>query len=599
MTTSAETKGTIGRYQLVDVAGRGAMGVVYRAKDPLLGRTVALKVITPSVTSDTAAFEDFRKRFLREARAVAQLSHPGIVTVYDLGVDDDGTLYMAQEFIEGESLAAKLRRAAPTLDETVSIVAQVAEGLAYAHERGVVHRDIKPDNILIETGGRAVVTDFGIAHMHASDLTRTGEILGTPHYMSPEQVMGGTIDGRSDLFSVGVLLYRMVSGQLPFEGPSITSICYQIVHATPKALPDAAPIPNSVRRVVTRLLQKDPAQRFADGHELARALDPPEARTRQGASPALQRSAGASAETRVVPAKAARPVPAGTVAMPAPAPPPARSPMREGLKWTVLVSAALLVIAIGKQINDSPAPGHAPAASAPAVPAEPLPAVETAASIRARRAGAAAQPPAPAAADPSASAPGAQTVPGTQAAPPPAPLSAVVYPERDEPGSNSAAPATGAAALPPAPAPAPQHVPRRQRGVDPGHAGGSGASVPSFESGHYEVAVVAPFPNGTFEMTVDGTVMIDHSLVPGPRRGGRQFSGTRATLDLPAGSHEVRVVIRGPQFDGFLERTLEVPAGARDTLWITPRPRTNSITMAERAEGALEGLLSDQGDGLE
>ncbi len=599
MTTSADTKGTIGRYQLVDVAGRGAMGVVYRAKDPLLGRTVALKVITPSVSSDSAAFEEFRKRFLREARAVAQLSHPNIVTVYDLGVDDDGTLYMAQEFIEGESLAARLRRGATTLDETISIVAQVAEGLAYAHERGVVHRDVKPDNILVENGGRAVVTDFGIAHMHASDLTRTGEILGTPHYMSPEQVMGGTIDGRSDLFSVGVLLYRMLAGQLPFEGPSVTSICYQIVHATPKALPDAAPIPNSLRRVVTRLLQKDPAQRFADGHELARALDPPEARTRQGASPALPRAAGASAETRVLPAKAARPAPAGTVVMPAPVRPPARSPMREGLKWAVLVSAGLLLIAIGKQINDSSHAASTPAAAPPTAPAAPQPEIETAASIRARRAAAAQAPAvAPAPADTAAQA----------AASAPAPTSAVVYPERDEPAAPSGTSSVPAPALRgegPARRPfaagtefaRPEH---RQHGSDPARSGAvSAPGGAAFESGHYDIAVVAPFPNGTFEMTVDGTVMVDHALVPGPRRGGRQFSGTRAAIDLPAGSHEVRVVIKGPQFDALLERTLEVPAGARDMLWITPRPRTNTITMAERAEGALEGLLSDQGDSIE
>jgi hypothetical protein len=142
-----------------------------------------------------------------------------------------------------------------------------------------------------------------------------------------------------------------------------------------------------------------------------------------------------------------------------------------------------------------------------------------------------------------------------------------------------------------------QHGPRRQHGADPSRPGT--AAVPggaAFESGHYEIAVVAPFPNGTFEMTVDGSMMVDQTLVPGPRRGGHQFSGTRASIDLSAGSHEVRVVIKGPQFDALLERTLEVSAGARDTLWITPRPRTNTITMSERAEGALEGLMSDHGD---
>jgi eukaryotic-like serine/threonine-protein kinase len=208
----------IGRYEILEVAGQGAMGVVYKAKDPFIGRTVAIKVMSAAVSLRPDEQEEYRQRFFREAQAAGRLRHDNIVSIYDVGYEG-GAPYMVQEYLEGQSLSSRLKETGPLpLGESVSILRQVADGLAYAHEQGIVHRDIKPDNILVDAKGKAVITDFGVARFSTSDLTRTGEVLGTPHFMSPEQVIGEPVDGRSDLFSLGVIFYLMLSGQRPFQG---------------------------------------------------------------------------------------------------------------------------------------------------------------------------------------------------------------------------------------------------------------------------------------------------------------------------------------------------------------------------------------------
>ncbi len=275
----------IGRYTILETIGRGAMGVVYKARDPLIGRTLAIKTITLSGLLSEGQLGEFKARFFREAQAAGLLHHANIVTIHDVGVEND-VPFMAMEFVEGTSLAKRLKEEGRLgAEEAVHVIRQVAEGLAYAHERGIVHRDIKPDNILIENGtGRAVIADFGVAHVTTSELTRTGEILGTPFFMSPEQVLGDPLDGRSDLFSLGVVFYLMLVGRRPFKGDTISSVCYHIVHGQAEPLPHDPAIPAALASVIETMLCKEPAGRYPDGHALVRALDDAFSQTRAAAA---------------------------------------------------------------------------------------------------------------------------------------------------------------------------------------------------------------------------------------------------------------------------------------------------------------------------
>lgn len=248
------------------------MGVVYKATDPLIHRVVAIKMVSlPVILSDQQRME-FNERFFREAQAAGNLHHPNIVTIFDVG-EENGVPFMAQEFIEGESLSKILEReGAMDFDAATNILRQMADALQFAHSQGVVHRDVKPDNILVERGGRAVLTDFGVARLSSSDLTRTGEVLGTPHFMSPEQVLGEPVDGRSDIFSLGVVFYLLLTGKKPYSGDSVTSVCYQIVHSQ-LALPEGIKLPPGTAYVLEKLMAKSKDDRFADGAEILETLD--------------------------------------------------------------------------------------------------------------------------------------------------------------------------------------------------------------------------------------------------------------------------------------------------------------------------------------
>lgn len=256
-----------GRYQIIAELGRGSMGVVYKAHDPQIDRTIALKVLREDrVTSD-----DFVRRFLKEAMAVGKLSHPAIVTVYDVG-QDHGSIYIAMEFLQGIPLDEAMATRTFSLEEVVDIGIQTAEALHYAHHRGIVHRDIKPPNIILSPEGSIHVTDFGIARIedpNSQQLTQVGQILGTPRYMSPEQAMGQPIDGRSDLYSLGVILYQMTTGQSPYRGDTLVSIFRAITQTTPEAphLCDQQ-VPKPLSVLIMKLLAKQPSQRFATGEKL-------------------------------------------------------------------------------------------------------------------------------------------------------------------------------------------------------------------------------------------------------------------------------------------------------------------------------------------
>ena len=264
-------KKSIGRYKILGELGRGAMGVVYRAQDPALDRVVALKTII--LTDDADGREEYQKRFFLEAKAAGKLTHSSIVTTYDFG-EQDGVAYLAMELLEGTDLRTRLKDGALPPAEAVEVARQVAEGLGFAHERGIVHRDIKPGNIMLIGRGQAKIMDFGLARMRAADhKTVTGMVLGTPKYMSPEQVAGSPVDQRSDLFSLGIVLYEMLTGTRLFGAEDMTQIMHNVTyqeHEPPTRLKPE--LPAMLDFVVARALKKDPSARYQDAAELAADL---------------------------------------------------------------------------------------------------------------------------------------------------------------------------------------------------------------------------------------------------------------------------------------------------------------------------------------
>ena len=261
----------IGRYKILSELGRGAMGIVYKAEDPNLDRTVALKTII--LAEDADGREEYHKRFFLEAKAAGKLTHPHIVTTFDCG-EHEGLAYLAMELLEGTDLRTRLQKETLAPADAVEIARQVAEGLAYAHERGVVHRDIKPGNIMLNSRGQAKIMDFGLARMRAADhKTSTGMVLGTPRYMSPEQISGLPVDQRSDIFSLGIVLYEMLTGTRLFAGEDMPQVMHSITqfeHIPPTRLVPG--LPAMLDFVVARALKKDPAVRYQDAHELAADL---------------------------------------------------------------------------------------------------------------------------------------------------------------------------------------------------------------------------------------------------------------------------------------------------------------------------------------
>jgi serine/threonine-protein kinase len=262
-----------GRYEVLENIGSGAMGAVFKARDPMMDRVVAVKTIHASALIGPLA-EQYRERFTREARAAGRLAHAGLVTVFDAGVEGE-TPYLVMEFVPGRTLEAVLNSGEQYgLDRVYEIGQQLAEALGYAHSNGVVHRDIKPANILL-TGApeRAKIADFGVAKLLAAQVTSTGTLLGTPAFMAPEQFTGTPVDGRSDLFSLGVILYWMATGDKPFTGDTITAVSYKIVHTEPVAPRQLNPsVPEALERVIVKCLAKDPATRYQTGEELAADL---------------------------------------------------------------------------------------------------------------------------------------------------------------------------------------------------------------------------------------------------------------------------------------------------------------------------------------
>jgi len=267
-------KPMLGRYQVEKELGKGAMGIVYQGKDPKIGRVVAIKTMALSQEFEADELKDVKERFFREAETAGRLTHPNIVTIYDAGEEHD-LAYIAMEFLKGKDLTPHIKpENLLPLGKALSIIARVAEALAYAHRNSVVHRDVKPANIMYEPESDSVkVTDFGIARITDSSKTKTGMVLGTPSYMSPEQLAGKKIEGRSDLFSLGVTLYQLASGRLPFEGDSMAQLMFKIATEPHADIRTHNPkLPACVAAIVNKALAKDPQTRYQDGEQMAKAL---------------------------------------------------------------------------------------------------------------------------------------------------------------------------------------------------------------------------------------------------------------------------------------------------------------------------------------
>jgi len=376
----AKIPAQIGRYQILERVGKGGMGVLYRGIDPVLDREVAIKLMLGDFSDDT---EQLRPRFYREAKAIARLQHRNVVTVFEFA--EDGTNpYIVMEFLRGTSLAARLETSpALTLDDKVDIVAQLCAGLGYAHEQGVVHRDVKPANVFLLNDGTVKLLDFGIAKLTTSNLTRQGDVLGSPSYMSPEQIMGKeNIDGRADVFSTGVLLYEMLAGRKPFDGETTTAIVLKILQERETAIETINPsIPPRLGALVKKALEKEPANRFESAAAFARELQN------------VRRSL-TSEEVRTI--AMSGPIGPATLAASSsplqhgPAPPaPERSWMVPAAIATVFAGAGIVAIVVmNRPARQAPAPApaatvaaptstSAPSISAPSTSATPAPAPTT------------------------------------------------------------------------------------------------------------------------------------------------------------------------------------------------------------------------------
>ncbi len=274
MTSDTSIPETLGRYEILSELGKGAMGIVYLGRDPLIGRQLALKTFRLGYSAGDQELEQFRERFLREAQSAGILSHPNIVTIHDVAVDPGGDFFIAMEFVKGTDLKLVMQRQGrfePSF--AFEVVAQIADGLDYAHSNGVVHRDIKPANIIITADKQAKITDFGIARVEASNLTMEGQLLGTPNYMAPEQIQGLEVDHRADIFSLGVMLYELITGKKPFAAPNLSAVTHRIVTQPFPPLEQHVPdLPPAITQVLDRALAKDPAERYNRGADMAADL---------------------------------------------------------------------------------------------------------------------------------------------------------------------------------------------------------------------------------------------------------------------------------------------------------------------------------------
>ncbi len=512
--------GTLGRYQISGEIARGAMGVIYKARDPLIDRVVAIKTIALSFTP--SEIEAFERRFFREAKSAGRLNHPNIVTIYDVGKADD-VAYIAMEYLDGRSLREVLDSGVVLRhDKVADIGAQVAEGLAFAHAHEVVHRDVKPANIMVLHTGRVKITDFGIALLPTGTRTLTANVFGSPRYTSPEQVMGRTVDGRSDIFSLGAVLYEMLTGLPPFAADDLNGILKQVLsEPTPPPSTHNPTIPAAFDHIVGKALAKDPADRYQDAAAMAAdlrnyatlefdspglsPLPPLEHPTVDLRAPPLPASMPADTAER----QAATDATTGATRQ--------RARMRLGLGIAAGVALVAIAFAIGyRSLPDVPAPASAP--GSPSAPAGGAGVTSIESPARSPEGGTRAMPDA-----------------GTASAPAAKPV---------EPAPAVAASATPAPGLPgPAAAPAPAGAPHDATAAPGSAAVAEGAPAKP-------VAPAKPPGRILLGVTPWGEVLVD-----GRKRG---LAPPLSELRVPPGKHTVE--IRNSTFPPYTE-TVDVPSG--------------------------------------
>lgn len=580
----------IGRYQILSELGRGAMGAVYKALDPQIDRTVAIKVILTANLSPKE-LENYKQRFYREARAAGKMSHGSIVTIYDITEDAGGQPYLVMEFVEGRTLDQVMAECAASgqplpLQRALGIGKQVAEALDYAHRRGVVHRDVKPANILLTEDGVAKIADFGIAKMEGVQLTQTGHMLGTPAFMSPEQFSGGAIDARADLFSLGAILYWMLTGQKPFHAETLSMVTYKVVFADPPAPTQANPaLPANVDPVLARALAKKPEARYAACKELAEDLDALLAGKPVRATPLspFEQTALAPPAPEVAPADAPQPV-ERTVAQPVertvaqpgeikaeqtaptltktPAAP--RKPSEQAARPARRMAWLLLLVLIA---GGTSAYFFWPRTSEPI--AQETPAVSSAAPQRSEQAASTKK-----AEEPKT----AEELPQTAVAPPPEPTAepASVAPKNAEPDTEEKPRDTG---------PPPWAKGKGRRG----RSAAAESSVPAGPTATLRVECLHNFRDGVLEISSSGRTLLRASLVGDAQDLGlvKIYNGSyNADITVPAGDNlfHVRVRSNRSNFDGsdeigglFAEngtRTLVIEFGKGSGLKVVSRKLT-------------------------
>ncbi len=557
----------IGRYEIVAELGHGAMGSVFKATDPVVGRTVAIKTIH-SAALQGAQSAEYRTRFQREARASGVLAHPGIVPVFDVG-EHEGAPFLVMEFVEGRTLSDAMKKGERfTLDRVCEIGQQLAEALGYAHRQGVIHRDIKPANILLTSrevygAERPRIMDFGIAKLVASEITTTGQMLGTPSFMPPEQFTGAPIDGRADLFSLGVILYALATGEQPFPGESMTAVSYKVVYTEPIPPGKLNPaIPARLEAVILKCLAKSPADRYQTGEELAQDLAA--MRTNAGASTlrtAVPVAAGGTDDTLAAtptaishpPAQAAAPTVVAKLPAPVPVAKPAAKAKKPAAKLGVLAAAlagvVLAAAAAGgwyflshhnqptppkQQAATVPVPQPAPKpfeapAPAPVPAAVPIPVIDQGKIPAVAPAPATKPAPAkPGAAKPSA---GKPTAAAAKPAPPPA---------APTPQPTPVAPPPQPPPVAPSPQPAPASAAFDPRKLDPNTNAKLKIDVGKFPNGLQFTVMMGNQPYLTF-VTGDGASLDNLFVPPGVKsfrvvlkNGGQEFNSNTVSDNFVA-----------------------------------------------------------------
>jgi hypothetical protein len=559
---------SIGRYEIRRELGRGTMGVVYEAWDPALGRTIALKMVGAFSLSRTER-EAYERRFQTEARAAAGLSHPGIVVVHDVGRDAaSGLLFMALEYLDGETLADRLASGRRfEWREALRITARVAEALHHAHGLGVVHRDVKPANVMILRSGEPKVLDFGIARVDAGHLTTPGELFGTPLYMSPEQALGQPVDARSDLFSLGTIAYALLTDQCPFAGPSVPAIMARVAHRGAPPPSELVPgLPRDVDDVLARAMAKSRDDRYSSGRMMAEDIDdvlggrPPRHRAAWTPTPSGDRTIASSGPA--LDGAAALDLVEDTRAVP-----PPRGRWRSRLERLALVAVAAVGavhfslhpedgafwVGLGREAHrrlsvlTAPAPGRIEPRPAPATPS-PEPVITATPDVTAL--------PSPeAAADTHAegslevSAPPVEATP-VETLPTPAALPAPAATDRaldETPPTTSPVPAAGEAP-PPSATPSPSPSPPRPRPKPPRSKPASPPARKPAPSAWLSIGFEHHLASGTLEVWVDGKSMAKEALDSRVTRKllmlELRSGSVQQTLTLTPGRHEVRVRLR-------------------------------------------------------